>query len=40
MEKVDFMETILVSITGKDEIACIEKINEVNNLDVKKWVYF
>jgi len=36
MEKVDFMETILVSITGKDEIACIEKINEVNNLDVKK----
>jgi len=26
MEKVDFMETILVSITGKDEIACIEKL--------------
>lgn len=36
MEKIDFIKTILVSVTGKDEIACIEKINEINSLGIKE----
>jgi len=34
MKKLDFVKTIIVSITGKDKNACIEKINEINNLGI------
>ncbi|HQB84986.1 MAG TPA: hypothetical protein PLZ69_00930 [Candidatus Pacearchaeota archaeon] len=34
--KNNLEKIILVSITGKDENACIEKINELNNLGIKE----